>query len=169
MLNTRCHSLWHSFVRMCLSKLMSLLSHFRTAELCLLCVTQSHHRPCFLVITCLGPPLPAAWDDLAEKVEIKCACEVSPFQRQPPLFQLPDSPLSYLSGLWNSQNQGKYLGECAQNFFFFPSASNRNCGRYKNRNCHKCINHLTLCDSNQLGSRLYGAQSIPQVQAVEGA
>lgn len=64
--------------------------------------------PLTLVITCSGPPLPAAGDGLGMKVEIKRSSEVFPFQKHPPLRQLPDPPLSYLGGLWNSQQkQGK--------------------------------------------------------------
>lgn len=79
-------------------KLVSLQLDFRTSAPCLL--------P--LVITCSGPPLPAAGDDLGTKVEIKCGSEVSPCQKQPSRCQLPYPPLSYLSRLWNSQHkQGK--------------------------------------------------------------
>lgn len=49
--------------------------------------------PLLLVITCLGPPLPAARDDLGTEVEIKRGSEVSAFQKQPPLCQLPYPPL----------------------------------------------------------------------------
>lgn len=57
------------------------------------------HIPLTLVITCLSPPLPAAGDGLGMKVEIKRSSEVFPFQKHPPLRQLPDPPLSYLGGL----------------------------------------------------------------------
>ncbi len=111
---------------------------------CLFCVW-----PLPLVITCSGPPFPAAREDLGTKVEIKWGSEVSPFQKQPPLCQLPYPPLVSVGFETHSKNKAnKFVSLLG---FFFPSSSNSHHGTYKNRSCHKCINHLALCDSNQLG------------------
>lgn len=110
MMNTPC-----GFVCLCLCvrarplKLVSFQAHLRTTATLLCFSVTSLPRP--LVTTCSGPPLPAARDDLRKKVEIKPSSDVSPFQKQPLLCQLPHAPHAYLSGLWNmQQKQGKQVG-----------------------------------------------------------
>lgn len=95
-------------------------------------------------MTCSGPPLPAALDYLRKKAEIKPSSEVSPFQKQPPLRQLPYPPTLL------SQRALKHAAKTRQTSWrdhIFLLTSNIQCGKYKNRNCHRCINHST----NQLG------------------
>lgn len=81
---------WRLFVFFCLcvnvsiyvlfTLLVSFWLNFQTTGPRLLCDSVTS-LPSSLVITCSGPPLPAAGDDLGKEVEIKCGSEVSLFSK----------------------------------------------------------------------------------------